>query len=128
MVTIRNDVSLEVVLRYLRRFPALPSHTDKLFIITHDDILQGVLPLNTLLVSDPDIIVSEVMDREAKWFSPNDTPREAAQAFERYDLVSAPVVDASHKLIGRITVDAMVDVIREESDDEVLNLAGVRED
>ncbi|WP_373973763.1 magnesium transporter [Chitinibacter sp. SCUT-21] len=128
MVTIRADVRLEVVLRYLRRFDELPTHTDKLFVVDEDEIIKGVLPLNKLLVSDPDQYVGNVMADDVVIFQPFDDAGEAAQAFERYDLVSAPVVDSNHKVIGRITVDQMVDVIREESEAEVLSLAGLKDE
>lgn len=128
MATIREDVTLEVVLRYLRRFDELPSHTDKLFVITKDDVLLGALPLNRLLTSDPDTVVSAVMVSDVVTFKPHDDSYDAAQAFERYDLVSAPVVDDNHVLVGRLTVDTMVDVIRDEADSEVLSLAGLREE
>lgn len=127
-VTIRDDVRLEVVLRYLRRFDELPNHTDKLFVVTADGVLKGALPLNRLLLNDPEELVSAVMVSDVVTFRAIDDVSEAAQAFERYDLISAPVIDSEHKLIGRLTVDAMVDVIREESESEVLNLAGLRED
>lgn len=127
-VTIRDDVRLEVVLRYLRRFDELPNHTDKLFVVTEDERLKGCLPLNRLLLNDPDQLVSDVMVADVVTFAPQDDVGSAAQAFERYDLISAPVVDRAGKLVGRLTVDAMVDVIREESESEVLNLAGLRED
>ncbi|MDR2925675.1 MAG: magnesium transporter [Azoarcus sp.] len=129
LVTVREDVSLEVVLRYLRRFDELPDHTDKLFVIDRDEHLVGILTLEMLLISDPDREVSEVMRREPKVsFSPNDDAGDAVQAFERYDLVSAPVVDRANKLIGRLTVADVVDFIREESDAEILNQAGLREE
>lgn len=128
MVTIRDDVALEVVLRYLRRLKELPDHTDKLFVVDNDSILKGVLPIKRLLVNDPDKLVVEVMAKEAVAFHPDGDAYDAAQAFERYDLVSAPVVDKNGKLIGRLTIDEMVDLIREESESEVLNMAGLRED
>ena len=128
MVTIREDVSLEVVLRYLRRWDGLPPQTDKLFVINQDNLLTGVLPLHWLLVNSPDKMVSEVMAPDVNTFHPTDDAYEVAQAFERYDLVTAPVVDQRHHLIGRITVDAMVDVIREESESEMLGRAGLREE
>jgi magnesium transporter len=128
MVTIRADVRLEVVLRYLRRFDELPTHTDKLFVVDDEEIIKGVLPLNKLLVSDPEQYVGDVMADDVVIFQPFDDAGEAAQAFERYDLVSAPVVDSNHKVIGRITVDQMVDVIREESEAEVLSLAGLKDE
>ncbi|MEO7065814.1 MAG: magnesium transporter [Rhodanobacter sp.] len=128
MVTIREDVSLEVVLRYLRRFDELPAQTDKLFVINHDNVLTGVLPLHWLLVNSPEKMVSDVMAPDVNTFHPTDDAYEVAQAFERYDLVTAPVVDSDDHLVGRITIDAMVDVIREESESEVLSRGGLREE
>ena len=128
MVTIREDVSLEVVLRYLRRLKELPGHTDKLFVVDYDGVLKGVLPVKRLLVNDPEKLVSEVMATDPVSFHPDEDGYDAAQAFERYDLISAPVVDKNGKLIGRLTIDEMVDLIREESESEVLNMAGLREE
>ncbi|MCQ4346816.1 magnesium transporter [Pseudomonas stutzeri] len=128
MVTIRDDVTLEVVLRYLRRLKELPGHTDKLFVVDHDGVLTGVLPIKRLLVNDPDKKVAEVMATDPVSFHPDEDAYDAAQAFERYDLISAPVVDRNDKLIGRLTIDEMVDLIREESESEVLNMAGLREE
>ena len=128
LVKIRADVTLEVVLRYLRRFEQLPDHTDKIFVVDEDNRVQGVLPLKTLLVSDPDALVEVVMARDVVVFHPEDDSGDAAQAFERYDLITAPVVNADNQLIGRLTVDEMVDVIREESDSEVLSMAGLKEE
>ncbi len=128
LVSIRADVTCEVVLRYLRRFEELPDHTDKIFVVDDDDILQGVLPIRKLLVADPEELVGNVMATEVVRFRPEDDAEEAAQAFERYDLVTAPVVDENKKLIGRITVDEMVDVIREESEADMLNMAGLQEE
>ncbi|PIT11335.1 magnesium transporter [Snodgrassella alvi] len=128
LVSIRADVSCEVVLRYLRRFERLPDHTDKIFVVDNYDVLQGVLPIRSLLVADPDLLVSTVMADDVVTFRPEDDAEEAAAAFERYDLVTAPVVDNNCKLIGRITIDEMVDVIREESETDMLNMAGLREE
>ena len=128
LVKIRADVTLEVVLRYLRRFEELPDQTDKIFVVDEDNRVQGVLPLKTLLVSDPDALVEVVMARDVVVFHPEDDSGDAAQAFERYDLITAPVVNADNQLIGRLTVDEMVDVIREESDSEVLSMAGLKEE
>ncbi len=128
MVTIREDVSLEVVLRYLRRWDELPAQTDKLFVINQDNLLTGVLPLHWLLVNSPDKMVGAVMAPDVNTFHPTDDAYEVAQAFERYDLVTAPVVDDRGHLIGRITIDAMVDVIREESESEALGRVGLREE
>ena len=128
MVSIRADVSCEVVLRYLRRFESLPDHTDKIFVVDDNDVLQGVLPIRSLLVSDPEELVENVMSTDVVRFRPEDDVEEAAAAFERYDLVTAPVVDNNKKLIGRITVDEMLDVIREESEADMLNMAGLKEE
>ena len=128
MVTIREDVSLEVVLRYLRRFDELPAQTDKLFVVNGAHVMVGVLPLHWLLVNHPERMVHEVMAPDVNTFRPDDDAYEVAQAFERYDLVTAPVVDENHRLVGRIAVDAMVDLIREEGEAEALSRAGLREE
>lgn len=128
LVKIRADVSCEVVLRYLRRFDELPSQTDKIFVTDEAGVLKGVLPVRKLLVSDPDALVEEVMATEVVSFRPEEDAADAALAFERYDLVTAPVLDEHGVLIGRLTVDEMVDVIREESETEALNLAGLKEE
>ena len=128
IVTIREDISLEVALRYLRRLGKLPDHTDKLFVVDRNDILLGVLPLKRLVVHDPDASVAAVMADEAVVFHPEDDAKEAAQAFGRYDLVTAPVVDAKNKLVGRLTVDAVMDFIQEETEGDMLSMAGLREE
>jgi len=128
MVTVREDVTLEVVLRYLRRFDELPDHTDQLFVVDREDRLKGVLPLNVLLVNDLDIEVGMLMQTDVIELQPDDFAEEAAKAFERYDLVSAPVVDPEHKLVGRVTVNTVVDFIREEAESEQLAQAGLREE
>lgn len=118
MVTVREDVTLEVVLRYLRRFDELPDHTDQLFVVDRDEHLKGVLPLNVLLVNDPETEVGTLMQTEYLDFEPEDDAEDAAKAFERYDLVSAPVTDAEGRLLGRVTVNDVVDFIREEAEYE----------
>jgi magnesium transporter len=128
IVTIRENITLEVALRYLRRLGSLPDHTDKLFVVDRNDILLGVLPLKRMVVNDLDVNVADVMAEDAVVFHPEDIADDAAKAFERYDLVTAPVVDANKKLIGRITVDAVMDFIREESDSDMLSMAGLREE
>lgn len=128
MLTVRDDIQLEVVLQYLRRQGELPDHTDKLFVVNRDDIVLGVLPLERLLTHGPEVTVASVMIDDMVLFHPDDDAHEAVQAFERYDLVSAPVVNDDNKLVGRLTVNAVVDFIRTESDTEMLNLAGLREE
>ncbi|HEY9268370.1 MAG TPA: magnesium transporter [Methylotenera sp.] len=128
IVTIREDITLEVALRYMRRLGSLPDHTDKLFVVDRHDILRGVLPLKRLVVSDLDANVSDVMSEDAVVFHPEDIADDAAKAFERYDLVTAPVVDDNNKLVGRVTVDAVMDLIREEAESDMLSMAGLREE
>jgi len=128
MVTVREDVSLEVVLRYLRRFDELPDHTDQLFVVDREEHLRGVLPLSRLLISDPETEVASIMLTDMLSLNPDDNADSAAQAFERYDLVSAPVVDVDNHLVGRVTVAAVVDYIREATEAERLSQAGLREE
>lgn len=128
LVTIRDDVTLEVVLRYLRRFDELPNHTDQVFVVDRHDVLRGSLPLDRLLINEPEVEVANVMRSDVLTLAAMDDIGEAAQAFERYDLVSAPVIDPGGRLIGRLTVDEVVDVIREEGEEQVLAQAGLREE
>jgi len=128
MVRVRDDVTLEVVLRYLRRQPELPDHTDQIFVVDRTDRLLGVLSLSALLVNDPEETVREVMSTDYLTLNPLDADAEAAGAFERYDLVSAPVIDDRGRLIGRVTIADVVDVIREDSDEQELSRAGMQEE
>jgi magnesium transporter len=129
MITVREDVTVEVVLRYLRRRDEMPSQTDQLFVIDRNDFLRGLLAVNRLLVSEPDAAVSALMLTEGIIsFRPEQQAQEAALAFERYDLVSAPVVDAAGKLMARVTVDAVVDFIRSRNESEMLSAGGLTED
>lgn len=128
MVRVREDVTLEVVLRYLRRLGELPDHTDQIFVVDRQDRLQGTLPLTRLLVSEPETDVRDVMSPDFLALSPTDSDADAAGAFERYDLVSAPVTDEQGRLIGRVTIADVVDVIREDSDEQALSRAGMQEE
>src|SRR5690554_4681153 len=128
MVRVREDVSLEVVLRYLRRLHELPDHTDQIFVVDREDRLRGTLALSRLLVSEPDMKVSEVMDTDYLTLNPLDSDADAAGAFERYDLVSAPVIDDQGRLIGRVTIAEVVDVIQEDSQEQALSRAGLQEE
>lgn len=128
LVTVRGDVTIEVALRYLRRMDSLPDHTDKLFVTDRDGLFEGVIHLKTLLINDPETLISDVMERDAVRFHPEDKARDGADAFERYDLVSAPVVDEVDRLVGRVTIDAVVDFIRESSDEERLSQVGLSEE
>ncbi len=128
MITVRDDVTLEVVLRYLRRFEAMPDQTDQVFVIDRDGFFKGALPLDRILVNEPDVMVSDAMKQEVLMLEALDDMYETAQAFERYDLVSAPVLDDSGRLIGRITVNEALDAIREETESEILSSAGLKEE
>ncbi|MBI4289896.1 MAG: magnesium transporter [Betaproteobacteria bacterium] len=128
VVAVREDVTLEVVMRYMRRLDELPDHTDQLFVVNREERFLGALPLKRLIVSDLDDTVARVMVREVVTLGPDDKAKEATKAFERYDLISAPVVDDSGRLIGRVTIDKVVDYIREKSENEALAQAGLHEE
>jgi len=128
VTTIREDLTLEVVLNYLRKIKKLPNHTDKLFVVDKDGLILGVLPLERILVNAPTTKVKKVMAKEIVLFKPEDLADEASNAFERYDLVTAPVVDEKNKLVGRLTVEAVMDFIRQESENEKFSMAGLREE
>ncbi len=128
LVTIREDVSLETVLRYLRRLEELPDHTDQLFVVDRRGRLKGALPLKRLLVRDADALVSAVMQSDILMLRARDRAQDAAQAFERYDLVTAPVIDERSNLVGRVSVDAVLDYVQQAAQNERLNLGGLREE
>jgi len=127
-VTVRADVSLDVVLRYLRLRGNIPDLTDSLMVVSRYDKYLGLLPLTTLLTSDPDKTVAEVMDREVEGIRADLPDVEVAKIFQDRDLISAPVVDDTGKLLGRITIDDVVDVIRDEADHSLMSLAGLDEE
>lgn len=127
-ITIRARLTLDVVLRYLRRHEEIPAMTDNLIVVNRNDQYIGLLPLRTLLVSDPSASVREMMQTDIEpipVYLPDD---EVARLFERNDWVSAPVVDESGTLMGRITIDDVVDVIREDADHSLMSMAGLDED
>ncbi len=128
MVSVREDVTLETVTRYLRRMDELPANTDQLFVVDRAQKLKGALPIAKLVVTDLDAEVNVAMTQSAVTLFAGDSAEDAAQAFERYDLVSAPVVDSFNRLVGRLTVDAVVDYIREKSAEKQLAEAGLREE
>ena len=128
MITIRNDLNLKAIIAYIRRLGKLPSHTDKLFVVDQDNIVQGILPLQRLLTHLPSQQVAEVMVTDFVRFQIDQDTAEAVRAFERYDLISAPVVDKQNKLQGRLCVDNILDYIREKSNEDILSQAGVSEE
>ncbi|QQD22372.1 magnesium transporter [Oceanospirillaceae bacterium ASx5O] len=124
-ITVRPDITLDVVLRYLRRHKTLPPMTDNLAVVNRQNEFIGILPVSKLLVSDPQQTVREVMTTDSRVIQATQHESEVAKVFERHDLVSAPVIDASGKLVGRITIDDVVDVIRDEGDHSLLSMAGL---
>jgi magnesium transporter len=125
VITVRPDITVDVVLRYLRRFEEIPEITDNLFVVNRDDTFVGNLPLGMLLTSSPTTRVREVMNNEVSGIHVQLTDSEVAQLFQRHDLVSAPVVDDDNRLLGRITIDDVVDVIVEDADHSLLAMAGL---
>ena len=127
-VTVRKDVNLDVVLRYLRARGNLPDHTDRLFVVDRYEHYIGTLPLAAVLTKDPAWLVSDVMEDGVEPILVTNPAHEVAQTFENLDLISAPVIDEENKLLGRITVDDVVDVIREEGEHSMMSMAGLTED
>ncbi|WP_413231510.1 magnesium transporter [Microbulbifer aggregans] len=127
-VSVRPNLTLDVVLRYLRRHEQLPESTDNLFVVNRKDQFIGLLPLTKLLTSDPSVTVREVMSTDVEAI-PADLPdTDVAQLFTKYDWITAPVVDEQNRLLGRITIDDVVDVIREDADHSLMSLAGLDEE
>lgn len=124
-VTVRADVTIEVVLRYLRMRGELPQFTDTLVVVDRYERYLGVLPLSTVVTHDPDQRVSEVMETDLPGIAALMPAREVAQLFENRDLISAPVIDQHGKLLGRITIDDVVDVIRDEAEQSVRSMGGL---
>lgn len=127
-ITIRADITIDVVLRYLRRHRSLPEMTDSLLVVSRKDELVGMLPLTTMLVSPPSATVREIMETDFKTIDVSTSDSDVANLFERQDLVTAPVVDAAGILLGRITIDDVVDVIREDADHSLMSMAGLDEE
>ena len=127
-ITAHPDITIEVVLRYLRRLKELPSHTDSVFIVDRHDNYLGTLPISSLLTQQPDHIVRDVMRENRKTIPAEMSDTEVAILFEDRNWVSAPVLDNNNKLIGRITIDDVVDVIRDEAEHSMLSAAGLDEE
>mgnify|MGYP006181094789 FL=1 len=128
LITVRADISLATVQRYLRQLGKIPANTDKLFVTDRRNRLQGELPLTTVLLHKPETKVEDVMEKNPVTFDPEDNDEAAARTFERDDLVSAAVVDAKGKLMGRLTVAEVVDLVYEESDTDLRRMGGISED
>ena len=128
IITIRADLTLDVVLRYLRRHSEIPPNTDNLIVVNRHERFVGLLPIGILLVSDPAISVREMMITNQAAIDVDTPATEVARRFERNDWISAPVVDSDSQLLGRITIDDVVDVIMEEADHSLTSLAGLADD
>ncbi len=128
VISVRKDVSLAVVLRWLRRHQALPPHTDALMVIGEDGRYQGKLDMADVVTGDPDALVETTMREEADWIRAGASDHEVATLFERRDLISLAVLDDDGLLLGRITVDDAVDLIREEADRTLMKSAGLEEE
>jgi magnesium transporter len=127
-VALPETHTIQRVLAHLRALGELPSQTDRIFVVDVRNVLRGTLALPTLVLTDPEVLVAAAMSAETITFGPHDDVGDAAKAFERYDLVSAPVVDERGKLVGRLTVDAVMDFVREESNLRALKRAGLSGD
>ena len=124
-ITVRPHHQLKLILRYLRRYDKLPEMTDSLIVVNNNDQYIGLLPIDQLLVNNPDTLVSDIMETKQTTIECLLPQREVAQIFTRDDLISAPVVDENGRLIGRITVDDVVDTIIEDADQSLIGLSGI---
>ena len=127
-IVIREDISLDVVLRYLRGKDSIPKGTDNLFVVDRENHYLGLLPLSLILTSKPDLLVKELMVTNIEGIPAEKHAREVANLFEHRDLITAPVVDEENHLLGRITIDDVVDVIRDEADHSLMSMAGLNEE
>jgi magnesium transporter len=125
-LSLRESQTVQDAIGLIRRRGRLPAQTDRLFVVDSRNVLIGSVALGALLIAEPVAQIASVMDAEGRRFHPYDEAQEVAKAFERYDLLSAPIVDDRGKLVGRVTADAVMDFIRTSSGNEVLALAGLR--
>ncbi|GLS83407.1 magnesium transporter [Paraferrimonas haliotis] len=127
-VAIRPDISVDVILRYLRIRGELPEATDTLYVVDKRDKLLGGVAITTLLTCDPNITIKKLMNQELEAIPVDMEDSKVSMLFERHDWVSAPVIDNDGKLLGRITIDDVVDVIREDAEHSMLSMAGMEDD
>ena len=128
VISVRPENSIEVVTTYLRGQKKLPENTDKIFVVNNENEYLGELTISNIITSNPSMIVREIMETSSMPLNVNMDNKDVATTFERNDLISSAVVDDNGKLIGRITIDDVVDVIREDADQNLLGMAGVAED
>jgi magnesium transporter len=124
-ITIRPDVSVDVVLRYLRLKGQLPEATDFLYVVDRKDFFMGSVSLSSIVTAKSEVIVSHLIDKEIEAINAELPDNEVAQLFERYDWFSAPVIDDNGRLLGRITIDDVVDIIREDAEHSMMSMAGL---
>ena len=128
VISVRPSHSIEVVINYLRDQKELPNNTDKIFVVNKEDEYVGELAIGKIITSRPKLSVREVMNTNANPIFVNQDDKEVATIFDRNDIISSAVIDESGKLIGRITIDDVLDVIKEDADQNFLGMAGVAED
>ncbi|GGD50292.1 magnesium transporter [Lacimicrobium alkaliphilum] len=124
-ITLRPEVTVDVILRYLRLKGEIPEDTDAFYVVNRHDKLIGLVPVIRLLTATADTTVEELMDEEAERIPADMAEGEVAKMFERYNWISAPVVDRENHLLGRITIDDVVDIIREEAEHSMMSMAGL---
>ena len=128
VISVRPENSIEVVTNYLRGQKKLPENTDKIFVVNNENEYLGELTISNIITSSPSMVVREIMETSSMPLNVKMDDKDVATTFERNDLISSAVVDDNGKLIGRITIDDVVDVIREDADQNLLGMAGVAED
>ena len=128
VISVRPENSIEVVITYLRGQKKLPENTDKIFVVNNENEYLGELTISNIITSNPSMVVREIMETSSMPLNVNMDDKDVATTFERNDLISSAVVDDNGKLIGRITIDDVLDVIREDADQNLLGMAGVAED
>lgn len=128
IVTVRKDITLDVVMRYIRSRKNLPEYTDSLIVVDRYQHYIGTLRLTDIVTHDPSMLVGDLMEDNVEPINVSESAADVAHTFETLDLISAPVIDGQHKLLGRITIDDVVDVIREEGEHSVMSMAGLSED
>jgi magnesium transporter len=124
-ITIRPEVSVDVVLRYLRLKGELPESTDSFYVVDREDHFIGAVSLSAIVTAKPDIVVSTLIDEDIEAIAADMSENDVAKLFERHDWFSAPVVDDNDRLLGRITIDDVIDIIREEAEHSMMSMAGL---
>ena len=128
IISVQKDSTLNLVLEYLRSIGDIPENTDKLFVVSKNNNFIGELKISKMISSNPELKVSDIMNDKPHSFMVNESDKEVSKFFEQNDLISAAVVNHKNELIGRITIDDVVDVIIEDADQNFLSMAGIAED